>query len=84
MDHGPIEILLTCAEEVGLRGMKGFDTSLLTSRYAFVFDSDGAIGRIILQAPFHSTITLSVAGKAAHACAALPATESVMVEWKGA
>jgi len=67
MEHGPIEILLTCAEEVGLRGMKGFDTSLLTSRYAFVFDSDGAIGRIILQAPFHSTITLSVAGKAAHA-----------------
>ncbi len=67
MPHGTIEMLITCAEEVGLRGMKGFDTSALTSRHAFVFDSDGPIGKIVLQAPYHSTMTITVRGRAAHA-----------------
>jgi tripeptide aminopeptidase len=67
MSHGTLEFLITCAEEAGLRGMKGFDTSLLKSKYAFVFDSDGPVGKIVLRAPYHSTMTISVTGKAAHA-----------------
>jgi len=67
MPHGTIEILITCAEEVGLHGMKGFDTSVLKSKQAFVFDSDGPIGKIVLQAPYHSTMTITVRGRAAHA-----------------
>ncbi|HPC41077.1 MAG TPA: M20/M25/M40 family metallo-hydrolase [Spirochaetota bacterium] len=67
MPHGTIEILISCAEEVGLRGMKGFDTSVLKSKQAFVFDSDGPIGTIVLQAPYHSTMTITVRGRAAHA-----------------
>lgn len=65
--HGPVEFLISCAEEVGLRGMKEFDTSLLKSKHAFVFDSDGPVGKIILRAPYHSTMTLTVTGRAAHA-----------------
>ncbi|MBN2158870.1 MAG: M20/M25/M40 family metallo-hydrolase [Spirochaetes bacterium] len=67
MRHGPVEILLSCAEEIGLRGIKGFDMSLLRSRHAFVFDSDGKIGKIVLQAPYHATTTITVTGRAAHA-----------------
>ena len=67
MPHGTLEFLITCAEEAGLRGMKEFDTSLLKSKIAFVFDSDGPVGKIVLQAPYHSTMTISVTGKAAHA-----------------
>ena len=67
MPHGTIEVLITCAEELGLHGMKGFDTSVLKSRQAFVFDSDGPIGKIVLQAPYHSTMTITVRGRAAHA-----------------
>ncbi len=67
MPHGPLEFLITCAEEAGLRGMKCFNTSLLKSKYAFVFDSDGPVGKMVLQAPYHSTMTISVTGKAAHA-----------------
>ncbi len=67
MAHGAIEVLITCAEETGLHGMKGFDTSVLKSRHAFVFDSDGPIGKIVLPAPYHSTMTITVKGKAAHA-----------------
>ena len=67
IDHGPVEFLFSCAEETGLYGMKGFDTTLLRSRLAFVFDSDGDIGRIILEAPFHVTYEVTVTGKAVHA-----------------
>jgi len=67
MEHGTVEILFTCAEEVGLYGIKGFDTSLLESEHAFVFDSDGEIGKVIIEAPYHSTLDISIKGKAAHA-----------------
>jgi tripeptide aminopeptidase len=67
MPHGPVEMLISCAEEVGLRGMREFDTSVLKSKYAFVFDSDGPVGKIIVQAPYHSTMTITITGRAAHA-----------------
>ncbi len=67
MSHGPVEFLLTCAEEVGLKGAKAFDMSRLRSRRAFVFDCDGPIGKIILQAPYQLTMGITVTGKAAHA-----------------
>jgi tripeptide aminopeptidase len=67
MPHGAIEMLISCAEEVGLHGMKCFDTSVLKSKQAFVFDSDGRIGKIVLQAPYHSTMTITIRGRAAHA-----------------
>lgn len=65
--HGPVEVLLTCAEEQGLKGIKGFDLSLLKSKYGFVFDSSGAIGRIVVKAPYHSNMVIKIKGKASHA-----------------
>ena len=65
--HGNIEILLSCAEELGLKGIKGFDLNLLKSKYGFVFDSSGDIGRIIVKAPFHSNMKIHVKGRASHA-----------------
>jgi tripeptide aminopeptidase len=65
--HGDIEILLSCAEEVGLKGIKGFDLSLLKSKFAFVFDSSGDIGRIIVKAPYHSNMKIKIKGRASHA-----------------
>ncbi|MCU0846658.1 MAG: M20/M25/M40 family metallo-hydrolase [Spirochaetes bacterium] len=67
MDHGRIEILFSCAEEIGLKGIKLFDMSLLKCRYAFVFDSSGEVGRIITAAPFQSTMEIFITGKSAHA-----------------
>lgn len=67
IDHGPVEILLTCAEELGLKGIKGFDLSILKAKYGFVFDSSGKIGRVIVKAPFHSNMDITVKGKASHA-----------------
>lgn len=65
--HGDIEILLTCAEELGLKGIKGFDLNLLKSRFGFVFDSSGDIGRIIVKAPYHSNMKIRIKGRASHA-----------------
>jgi len=65
--HGDIEILLTCAEELGLKGIKGFDLNLLKSKFGFVFDSSGDIGRIIVKAPYHSNMKITIKGKASHA-----------------
>lgn len=65
--HGPVEVLLTCAEEQGLKGIKGFDLSILKSKYGFVFDSSGAIGRIVVKAPYHSNMIINIKGKASHA-----------------
>lgn len=67
MPHGPLEFLFSCAEEVGLYGIKGFDLSILRADYAFVFDSGGDIGGIVLEAPSQLTMELFVKGKAAHA-----------------
>jgi len=65
--HGAIEFLLTCAEEVGLCGIKGFDLSVLDSRMAFVYDSDGPVGKIIIRAPYDMNFTVKIKGRAAHA-----------------
>lgn len=65
--HPDIELLLSCAEELGLHGIKGFDLKLIEAKYVFVFDSDGAVGRIITGAPYHLKMDIFVKGKAAHA-----------------
>jgi tripeptide aminopeptidase len=65
--HGNVEILLSCAEEQGLKGIKGFDLNLLDSKYAFVFDSSGDIGRVVVKAPYHSCMKIHIKGKASHA-----------------
>ncbi len=64
---GPVELIFSCAEEVGLCGIKGFDMSLVKSRLAFIFDSGGRVGKIVLKAPYHSIIDIFLYGKAAHA-----------------
>lgn len=65
--HGQIEMLFTCAEEVGLQGMKGMDMSVVSPDYSFVLDSGGPVGAVCVKAPFHAVMNIQVTGKAAHA-----------------
>ncbi len=67
MEHGPIEFLFSCAEETGLYGIKDFDLTKLKAKYAFVFDTGGRIGNIVIKAPYHITMDVVIKGKAAHA-----------------
>lgn len=65
--HGPIEVVFSVCEEVGVRGSKELDFSKLSAKYAFVFDAPGRLGRIINQAPTKCSITVTAHGIKAHA-----------------
>jgi tripeptide aminopeptidase len=65
--HGQIELLFTCAEEIGLLGMKGMDMTKVSPDFTFVLDSGGPIGSVAIEAPYHTTMKINLKGKAAHA-----------------
>jgi tripeptide aminopeptidase len=62
-----IELLLTVAEEDGLRGAKAFDASALASKRCFVLDHATPIGEVITAAPTYQRLTVEFEGAAAHA-----------------
>lgn len=66
LPHLPFDLVFTTCEEIGLRGAKALDLSLLRAREGYALDSSG-IDLLIIGAPaanhFHFTIT----GAAAHA-----------------
>ncbi len=67
--HGPLEIVFTICEEVGLMGAKHLDYDLLTAAYGYVLDATDTDG-IVTRAPAANRIELVVHGKASHAGAA--------------
>ena len=64
--HGGIELLFTPKEEVGLRGAEAFDHERLHARLGYVYDHAGAIGEVILGAPYQVKLDASFHGRAAH------------------
>jgi tripeptide aminopeptidase len=62
-----IELLLSVAEEQGLRGAKAFDASALRSECGFVLDHASAIGEVIVSSPTQQRILADFAGVEAHA-----------------
>jgi tripeptide aminopeptidase len=62
-----IELLLTVAEEQGLRGAKAFDVSALRSRCGFVLDHASAIGEVIVTSPTQQSVRADFHGVEAHA-----------------
>ncbi len=66
IDYGPVEILLTTCEEIGLLGAKAFDSSLLRSCYGYALDSTG-VDNVIIGAPAALYVDVDIHGLAAHA-----------------
>jgi tripeptide aminopeptidase len=62
-----IELLLTVAEEQGLRGAKAFDASALRSERGFVLDHASAIGEVIVSSPTQQRVLADFVGVEAHA-----------------
>ncbi|MPQ45100.1 M20/M25/M40 family metallo-hydrolase [Clostridium tarantellae] len=67
LEHGNIEIVFTIAEEVGLCGSKNLDYSKFQAKKAFVLDSGGDIGTIVIKGPAQDKIMVKIKGKPAHA-----------------
>ncbi len=62
-----IELVLTVAEEQGLRGAKAFDASVLRSERGFVLDHAGPVGQVITATPTQQKILADFRGVEAHA-----------------
>jgi tripeptide aminopeptidase len=65
--HAGLELLFTRQEEIGLLGAAAFDHTRLQAKLGFVYDQEGAIGEIILGAPFAQGLEITFHGRAAHA-----------------
>jgi tripeptide aminopeptidase len=64
---GDVELVFTAGEEAGLLGARALDLTGLTARRAFVLDSDGPPGTLIVGSPTQKRVTAEFQGIAAHA-----------------
>ncbi len=64
--HGPIEVVVSIAEEVGLVGAKHLDYGLLKARRGFALDTQG-VEQMVLKAPGANRMKIEITGLAAHA-----------------
>lgn len=67
LPHGPLRVVLSVREEVGLQGAALMDTTPLRGSFGYVFDASGPTGSVITAAPFHDIFEVHISGKAAHA-----------------
>lgn len=67
VSHGDIEVVFTIAEEGGLNGSKNLDYSKIKSTTAFILDSSGDPGQIIVRGPAQDKINVKIKGAPAHA-----------------
>jgi tripeptide aminopeptidase len=63
---GPLEILLTVAEEIGLLGAKNIDYSSISAKQGYVLDTRST-HVVVTHAPSANHLTLTLFGRSAHA-----------------
>lgn len=66
LPYGPLEVVFTICEEVGLQGSKHLDASRLQAKYGVVLDSDD-VGYLFTKAPSSVHMEFIVHGLEAHA-----------------
>jgi tripeptide aminopeptidase len=69
LPYGPIEIVLTVCEEIGLLGAKHLDLELITAKFGYALDATDTEG-IVTRAPSANRLEFKIHGKDAHAGAA--------------
>jgi len=67
IEHSGIQVIFTVAEEGGLFGVKSLNSEEITADLAYVLDSSGSAGHIVIQGPAQKQIIATIIGKAAHA-----------------
>jgi tripeptide aminopeptidase len=66
ISHGPIEIVITIAEEIGLVGAKHFDYSMVSAKRGYALDTEG-VDLMVLRAPGANHLKVEIEGLASHA-----------------
>jgi tripeptide aminopeptidase len=64
--HGPIDVVFTICEEIGLQGARNLDLSLIDAKEGLTYDSDSP-GLLIVRAPSSAGLSFTVKGVEAHA-----------------
>lgn len=67
IEHGFLQVIFSVAEEGGLHGAKNLDPRLIKSDFAYVLDSSGPPGHMVIQGPSQNQIEAVIIGRAAHA-----------------
>ncbi len=62
LKYGPIELLLTVCEEIGLLGAKHLDFNLITAKYGYTLDATDTEG-IVTRAPEQTVLNLRFMAK---------------------
>lgn len=65
-DYGPVELLFTISEEIGLLGAKYLDYSLIKSTFGYALDGH-TVGSLVVGAPSQNSMKFTIKGKEAHA-----------------
>ena len=61
-----MELVLTVAEEKQLQGVRPLERKRIESRYAFVLDAEGPVGKIVNASPTQDNLLFVFKGKSAH------------------
>jgi tripeptide aminopeptidase len=64
--YGPVELVFTTCEEVGLLGVKALDPANIKAKIGYALDSSGT-NRVVIGAPAANRITVKIKGLASHA-----------------
>lgn len=67
LPHGDIVLLLTVAEEIGLKGAGALKIEDLNLDFGYVLDTGPPVGSFVTRTAFHDKIDFTVIGKPAHA-----------------
>jgi tripeptide aminopeptidase len=66
VEHGPIEVVITVCEEVGLLGAKHLDFGRISARRGLALDTSG-VDRLINTAPGANKMRFEITGRESHA-----------------
>lgn len=69
LPHGPLDVVITVCEEIGLMGAKHLNFDWITAKYGYALDASNIEG-IVTRAPAANRFEIRVHGKDAHAGAA--------------
>ena len=65
--HGDVCLLLSCAEEIGLKGAAALKLDDLGLDFGYVLDTGPPVGSYVTRTANHDKLTVTVVGKPAHA-----------------
>lgn len=67
VEHPEIIAVFSIAEEIGLLGAKSLELEKYKPDYAFIIDSGGTPGTVVIQTPYSAKGEIKIIGKTAHA-----------------